>query len=136
VIDAAGTRAPGRSRELDRQGACAWFEEAQTRRPFRVKHFVLGAPASLLRELEVTDLACDDLAPIRLWLAQYTHDGGEPGESSSSLYRECVATQRCLFHKYTSRGGLTLAKGKEYVGVDRFLGDATQFRAALQEVHR
>lgn len=127
-----------KSRSLYRTGVCAWFREVQQRLfPLRMKHVVLRGASSLLEELDLTDLTCDGVAPISLWLDQYTSDGGEPGDSpTSSLYRVCAKTQRCLFHKYSSRGRMTLAEDKEFVGLDRFLGDRAQFEAALIHVRQ
>jgi hypothetical protein len=118
---------------LYRLGVCVWFEEVQNRlSAYRMKHVVLRAEASLFEELQLSDLTCDKVAPIKLWLAEYTTDGGEPADSKGAeFYQACVKSGRCLFHKYTARGRLTVAEGKEFVGLDRFLGDRAQFEASL-----
>jgi len=136
VIDGAEMPDIGTARELYRHGACAWFAEVQKLLPYRMAHVVLRARTSLLLDLHMVDLACEKVAPIRFWLTHYTGDGGEPRESSASLYQECAEARRCLFHKYTARGRLTLAGGKEYVGLVRFLGGHEQFKAALIDVRR
>lgn len=136
LIDGADMPDIGAARELYRYGACAWFGEVQSRFHSQMTSVVLGAQTALLQELKVADLSCPGVAPIKLWLVQYTGDGGEPSESSWSFYRECAETRHCLFHKYTSRGQLTLAGDREFVGLDRFLGDRVQFESVLIEVRQ